>query len=80
MKYTICRFIDGKFETDFTDDIVAWCKKENVSITGKHNQPHTRPSMQGEPILEGFAGPMGSSSDEHSIRYEDWKSHEFYGR
>ncbi len=77
MKYTICRFIDGEYKADFTDDIVGWCKKENIAITGKHEAPHTRPYMQGEPVLDGFAGPMGAA-DEKSLRYEDWKSNELY--
>jgi hypothetical protein len=79
MKYTICRYVDGKYDSEVTEDIVGWCENANVTITGKHGSPVTNKILQGQPVLEGFAGPMGRS-EEGGIRYEDWKSHDFFGR
>jgi hypothetical protein len=79
VKYTICRYINEKYDSEVTEDIVGWCKSANVTITGKHDSLVTNKALQGHPVLEGFAGPMGRGGED-GIRYEDWKSHEFFGR
>jgi hypothetical protein len=80
LKYHIIRCNSGVEQYDQTDDIIGWCKENGIGIEGEHSSGATHSWMQGQPVLQGFVGPLGSSKDPEYIRYEDTNANDFYSR
>jgi hypothetical protein len=80
LKYHIIRRNSGAEQYDQTEDIIGWCKENGIVVAGEHSSRATHSWMQGQPILDGFFGPLGNAKDPEYIRYEDEKANDFYSR
>lgn len=47
-------------------------------LTGTYSNPRVRPELQGQPVLNGYMGPMynGMENGSHVIRYESLEAFE----
>lgn len=77
MKYIIVQNIGGSWSTQETPDVKAWAEAAGVKVTGTLERKGARAELQGEPVLQGFAGPMW---DGGKVRYEDWKAYDRLSR
>lgn len=68
MKARIVQMVESQFVTTDTHDITAWAAGAGVKILALNARKSQRAELQGQPILDGFCGPMW---DGDGLRYED---------
>jgi hypothetical protein len=75
--YIVCRYIDGKFTAHQVTDLMQYAADAGFHFLKMEDGPHLRAELRGHPVFEELHGPQRGS--EGQVRYEDWKSSEFYG-
>jgi hypothetical protein len=75
--YVVCRHIDGKYVAHQVTDLMKYAEAEGFHFLGMEDGQHLRAELRGHPKFEELHGPQYGGEDQ--VRYEDWKSSEFYG-
>lgn len=77
MKYKLVTFDKeagwDQIESQSLVNFTAMLEVRGYTLTGPHENPRTRPELQGQPKFTNLAGPM---YDGGVIRYENWPAYE----